>query len=70
MSEEFDRYSKVHPRHDLVNAAKVDLSGHVDRIRREYQLTLSELFYLLGQEVMGWGGIAVESQRRGEEKAK
>lgn len=58
---------EVDPRHDAFVAARRDLSGQVDRIRREHGLDLSEVFCVLGMEVSSWAGVAIDARRRADQ---
>lgn len=60
----FGPLPEVHPRHDQVARAKIELEEFVSSIRKKHSLTPSEEFMLLGEIVARLGNMCVISERR------
>jgi hypothetical protein len=55
---------EVDPRDEAIKAAGIRLATLVEDLRANHELTLSELFFVLGSEVIRWTGLAIQGERR------
>jgi hypothetical protein len=54
---------KLHPRHELVTRAGLDLSVALVEIIRKYSLTYGELAYILARQTLQWAQNAIKDER-------
>ena len=54
---------KLHPRHFIVSAAKIDIDQSVCDAVMRHHLTHAELTYILADSVLQWNKYAIRDER-------